>query len=332
MLVLAEKKAQKELIQNKRRTKTSSNIDFGEENNARSNLDNNNNNNNNVPTITRKNDKGPPIQPQNTKSSPVFGDFYQRSRNMLTTAMKATPTTTSQILDLDSDSPPRSHNKSTNNDKPRLTDSGLLSVGIESKLSLKLSSEQSNDNHSISNDNDTTPGMQRLKSSQDSADSNTVNEVIDLDDSDSSQNSSMNEISIEYYPSDDDDFQTPIFRKVPSSSLSSSSAKSQGTTSQNNNNNNININNSKRKKHSTQDDALSDDDNSDQEDWTNTTNKKKPRTPKIFFGTRTHSQISQVVGELKDTNYHPKMCILASRDHYCIHPKVVRKINKTQEW
>lgn len=26
------------------------------------------------------------------------------------------------------------------------------------------------------------------------------------------------------------------------------------------------------------------------------------------------------------------MCILGSRDHYCIHPKISLKQNKTQEW
>lgn len=36
----------------------------------------------------------------------------------------------------------------------------------------------------------------------------------------------------------------------------------------------------------------------------------KPRTPKIFFATRTHSQIAQVVRELKRTSYKPSMAIL----------------------
>uniref|UniRef100_A0A8B9BB08 DNA 5'-3' helicase n=1 Tax=Anser brachyrhynchus TaxID=132585 RepID=A0A8B9BB08_9AVES len=45
--------------------------------------------------------------------------------------------------------------------------------------------------------------------------------------------------------------------------------------------------------------------------------------PKIFFGTRTHKQISQITRELKRTAYSSvPMTILSSRDHTCIHPVV----------
>ncbi|KFP67239.1 Fanconi anemia group J protein, partial [Cariama cristata] len=45
--------------------------------------------------------------------------------------------------------------------------------------------------------------------------------------------------------------------------------------------------------------------------------------PKIFFGTRTHKQISQVTRELKRTAYSSvPMTILSSRDYTCIHPVV----------
>ena len=48
--------------------------------------------------------------------------------------------------------------------------------------------------------------------------------------------------------------------------------------------------------------------------------KKKPapapRAPTIFFGTRTHRQIAQVVSELKRTEYADgRMCVLSSREH-----------------
>ncbi len=53
--------------------------------------------------------------------------------------------------------------------------------------------------------------------------------------------------------------------------------------------------------------------------------------PKIYFASRTHSQIKQVVKELKNTSYRPTMAVLASRDHYCIHPLVMKKPNKNDE-
>ncbi|KAJ7427201.1 hypothetical protein BTVI_01785 [Pitangus sulphuratus] len=45
--------------------------------------------------------------------------------------------------------------------------------------------------------------------------------------------------------------------------------------------------------------------------------------PKIFFGTRTHKQIAQIIRELKRTAYSSvPMTILSSRDYTCIHPVV----------
>lgn len=41
---------------------------------------------------------------------------------------------------------------------------------------------------------------------------------------------------------------------------------------------------------------------------------------KIYFGTRTHKQVAQIVSELKSTGYKPKMTVLGSRAQYCIHP------------
>jgi len=46
------------------------------------------------------------------------------------------------------------------------------------------------------------------------------------------------------------------------------------------------------------------------------------KAPRIYYATRTHSQIRQVVAELKRSPYKPSMCILASRGHYCIHSAV----------
>jgi fanconi anemia group J protein len=50
--------------------------------------------------------------------------------------------------------------------------------------------------------------------------------------------------------------------------------------------------------------------------------RRAERCPRIFYGTRTHSQLTQVVGELRKAMYRPSMTILASRKHYCIQPAV----------
>ena len=42
----------------------------------------------------------------------------------------------------------------------------------------------------------------------------------------------------------------------------------------------------------------------------------------IIYSSRTHSQLKQVVSELKATGYRPKMALLGSRDQMCIHDKV----------
>eukprot|EP00037_Helgoeca_nana_P018997 m.183767 g.183767 ORF g.183767 m.183767 type:complete len:1212 (-) comp24671_c0_seq2:55-3690(-) len=60
---------------------------------------------------------------------------------------------------------------------------------------------------------------------------------------------------------------------------------------------------------------------------------KAPRPPKIFFGTRTHKQITQVVKELRQSGYGKttRMCVLASREHTCVHPQVSKASNKNEE-
>ncbi|KAG2187398.1 hypothetical protein INT44_005086 [Umbelopsis vinacea] len=44
--------------------------------------------------------------------------------------------------------------------------------------------------------------------------------------------------------------------------------------------------------------------------------------PKIYYASRTHSQLTQVVKELKNTIYKPKVCILGSREQLCIQEDV----------
>jgi len=55
-------------------------------------------------------------------------------------------------------------------------------------------------------------------------------------------------------------------------------------------------------------------------------------TRQIYFGTRTHRQIAQIVKELRSTQYRPAMCILGSRDQYCVHPSVSQSRTKNEDW
>ena len=48
----------------------------------------------------------------------------------------------------------------------------------------------------------------------------------------------------------------------------------------------------------------------------------------IIYASRTHSQLSQAVQELKKTGYmHTKVAVLGSRDQMCIHPEVSKEEN-----
>ena len=51
----------------------------------------------------------------------------------------------------------------------------------------------------------------------------------------------------------------------------------------------------------------------------------KSNLPKIIYASRTHSQISQVIKELKNTNYKPSMCVLGSREQMCINSEVMKE-------
>mmetsp|Transcript_17607 Transcript_17607/g.38535 ORF Transcript_17607/g.38535 Transcript_17607/m.38535 type:complete len:932 (-) Transcript_17607:928-3723(-) len=45
----------------------------------------------------------------------------------------------------------------------------------------------------------------------------------------------------------------------------------------------------------------------------------------IIYASRTHSQLGQVVRELKNTSYRPKIVVLSSREHMCVNPEVMDK-------
>ncbi|XP_045836162.1 regulator of telomere elongation helicase 1 isoform X4 [Meles meles] len=47
--------------------------------------------------------------------------------------------------------------------------------------------------------------------------------------------------------------------------------------------------------------------------------------PKIVYASRTHSQLTQAIGELRNTSYRPRVCVLGSREQLCIHPEVKKQ-------
>jgi Rad3-related DNA helicase len=49
----------------------------------------------------------------------------------------------------------------------------------------------------------------------------------------------------------------------------------------------------------------------------------EPGFARIYYTSRTHSQLAQVVRELKRLSYFPKMAVCASRKHLCIYPPVL---------
>ncbi|CAL1270720.1 unnamed protein product [Larinioides sclopetarius] len=52
--------------------------------------------------------------------------------------------------------------------------------------------------------------------------------------------------------------------------------------------------------------------------------------PRIIYSSRTHSQLSQAIQELKRSNYrHVKSIVLGSRDQLCLHPEVSKAVNHT---
>lgn len=52
--------------------------------------------------------------------------------------------------------------------------------------------------------------------------------------------------------------------------------------------------------------------------------------PRIIYASRTHSQLTQCMQEMKKTAYsHMKAVVLGSRDQMCIHPEVEKEDNRT---
>ncbi|MED6206439.1 hypothetical protein PIB30_026649 [Stylosanthes scabra] len=59
--------------------------------------------------------------------------------------------------------------------------------------------------------------------------------------------------------------------------------------------------------------------------------QKKKAAPTIYYASRTHSQISQVIRELRKTTYRVPMSVLASRKHYCTNKNILGKENLDEE-
>ena len=52
---------------------------------------------------------------------------------------------------------------------------------------------------------------------------------------------------------------------------------------------------------------------------------------KVYITSRTHKQISQLVKELRATPYQPKMSVLGSRSHLCLHESVLNSSDSNEE-
>ena len=61
--------------------------------------------------------------------------------------------------------------------------------------------------------------------------------------------------------------------------------------------------------------------------WMNEMRRQQKFGGKIIYTTRTHSQITQIIHELRKTCYWPKTAVLASRDLGCINPKIRENSN-----
>ncbi|XP_043711394.1 Fanconi anemia group J protein homolog isoform X2 [Telopea speciosissima] len=59
----------------------------------------------------------------------------------------------------------------------------------------------------------------------------------------------------------------------------------------------------------------------------NSRSQKMPKIPTIFYASRTHTQISQLIREYRKTSYRVKMAVLASRKHYCTNKHICGQEN-----
>jgi regulator of telomere elongation helicase 1 len=62
--------------------------------------------------------------------------------------------------------------------------------------------------------------------------------------------------------------------------------------------------------------------------WVKKMKKENKFFGKIFYTTRTHSQLSNVIKELNKTNYKPQISVLSSKLHSCINEKIYKNNNE----
>jgi regulator of telomere elongation helicase 1 len=70
---------------------------------------------------------------------------------------------------------------------------------------------------------------------------------------------------------------------------------------------------------------------SSQQQHQETAKRPSNRPPVIIYASRTHSQLSQVVRELRNTRYRPKHAVLGSREQMCVNPKVKKATSTASE-
>ena len=68
--------------------------------------------------------------------------------------------------------------------------------------------------------------------------------------------------------------------------------------------------------------------NSNSQSSSNSSSNATNRPSVIIYASRTHSQLSQVVSELRNTRYRPRHAVLGSREQMCVHPQVNNPANK----
>lgn len=71
-------------------------------------------------------------------------------------------------------------------------------------------------------------------------------------------------------------------------------------------------------------------DPADQVEIPSQTQTNQQKVPRIFYATRTHSQVTQLIAELRKTKYNPKISILASRNEYCINSSIRNAPNRDE--
>ena len=60
--------------------------------------------------------------------------------------------------------------------------------------------------------------------------------------------------------------------------------------------------------------------------WVNEMRRQKRFGGKIIYTTRTHSQVTQTIHELRKTSYRPRTAVLSSREHCCVNSNLRKNL------